>query len=103
MADPKGASAGATPPRGRESLLISGLALVWVASFALVAQRVHGSESLVSVFWGALGGGLLSLAGVVLAVSGLRQERDRRLAWLGLALSLANLLAIGGGGLLILR
>jgi hypothetical protein len=102
VADPKEGSAVRTPPRGRESLLISGLALLWVASFALVAQRAHGSESLVSVFWGALGGGLLSLAGLVLAVSGLRQERDRRRAWLGLALSLANLLAIGGG-LLTLR
>jgi len=102
VADPKGASADRTPPRGRESLLISGLALLWIGSFALVAQRAHGSESLVSVFWGALGGGLLSLAGLVLAVSGLRQERDRRLAWLGLLLSLVNLLAIGGG-LLTLR
>ena len=97
MANPKGASADRTPARGRESLLISGLALLWIGCFALVAARAHGSDSLVSVFWGALGGGLLSLAGLVLAVSGLRQKGDRRLAWLGLIVSLVNLLAIGGG------
>lgn len=101
MVDPRGTSAGRTPRRGRESLLMSGLALVWVGCLALVAQRAHGSETLVSVFWGALGGALLSLTGLVLAVSGLRQERDRRLAWLGLLLSLVNLLAIGSSLLML--
>jgi hypothetical protein len=96
VADPNEAGKGGDPPRGRESLLMSGLALLWVACFAAVSQFSHGTGVLVWVFWATLGGGLLSLAGLVLAVSGILQGRQRRLSRLGLLLSIFNLLALSG-------
>jgi hypothetical protein len=89
------------PPRGRSSVLLAALALVWVLSLSAASERAHGADGMALLFWAALGGGLLALSATALALSGLYQTREARgplFAGLG-----ASLLTLLGLALVLLR